>query len=44
MVTFGGLFDFLNYSLSDDQLELSFLPDSDNEFICSKRTKDSSNE
>jgi hypothetical protein len=44
MATFGGLFDFPDYGLSDDQSELSFLPDSDNKSMCSKRTKDSSDE
>jgi hypothetical protein len=42
IATFGGFFDFSDYSLSNDQLELFFLPDFDDEFMCSKRIKDSS--
>jgi hypothetical protein len=44
MATFDGLFDFPDYGLSDDQSELSSLPDSDNESTCSERTEDSSDE
>jgi hypothetical protein len=44
MATFGGLFDFPDYGLSNDQSELSSLPDSNNESTYSKRTKDSSDE
>jgi hypothetical protein len=44
MATFSGLFDFLDYGLSDDQSELFSLPDSDKESMCNERTEDSSDE
>jgi hypothetical protein len=42
MDTFDALFDFPDYGLSDNQLELSSLPNTDDESTCSELTKDSS--